>query len=289
MKTMNRSLFLLVALLLLPQFSFAQTVTLWRNQDPSRGSSYREETSIDVAGMNISIGAVKKEADGTGQFQFIEAVERTYTGTNKQEANVLASTMQGSLFILGKELEEMKGGGLLGKNLLGKRENNAWKFEFKDTKPTPEEQKALGEFGKRSDFLTWWPTLYGTQPHRVGEAWNADTRALGKDDKNPSPIEMIITFKLLDVAEHLGERCANISVSGYVKLPFGPGNAGKLKINIEGDIWRSVRDFVDVETNIRGEINLTGAPANDPKLPANTTMEISAPYTLKRTVKPVKH
>lgn len=286
MKTMNR--FLLAALLLAPAFTSAQTVTLWRNQDPARGATYREETRIEVAGMNINIGAAKQEVDGKGQFQFIDTVERTFTGTNKQEASVLASTMEGSLFILGKELEEMKGGDLLGKKLLGKRESGAWKFEFKDVKPTPAEQKALEEFGKRSDFLTWWPLLYGTQPRRVGEGWNADTRATEKDSKNPSPIELVISFKLLDVAEHLGERCANLSVSGYVKVPFGPNNVGKLKITLDGNIWRSVRDFYDVETNIRGELNLSGAPAKDPNLPPNATLEVTAPYTLKRLIKPVK-
>lgn len=286
MKTMNR--FLLATLLLASPFASAQTVTLWRNQDPARGSAYREETRIEVAGMNINVGAAKQEIDGKGQFQFIDTVERTYTGTGKQEASVLASTMEGSLFILGKELEEMKGGDLLGKKLLGKRENNGWKFEFKEVKPTPAEQKALEEFGKRSDFLAWWPLLYGTQPRRVGEAWNADTRATEKDSKNPSPIELVITFKLLDVAEHLGERCANLTVSGYVKLPFGPNNVGKLKINLDGNIWRSVRDFYDVETDIRGEINVTDAPAKDPNLPPNATLEVTAPYTLKRLIKPVK-
>jgi hypothetical protein len=286
MKTMNR--FLLAALLLVPAFASAQTVTLWRNQDPARGSTYREETRIQVVGMNINVGAAKQEVDGKGQFQLIDTVERTYTGTSKQEAQLLASTMEGSLFILGKELEEMKGGDLLGKQLLGKRESNAWKFELKDVKPAPEEQKALNEFGKRSDFLNWWPMLYGTQPRRVGEAWNADTRSSEKDAKNPSPIELVITFKLVDVAEHLGERCANITVSGYVKLPFGPNNVGKLKINLDGNIWRSVRDFYDVETDIHGEINLTGAPAKDPNLPPNATLEVTAPYTLKRIVKPVK-
>ncbi|CAN5746881.1 hypothetical protein BH11VER1_BH11VER1_28880 [soil metagenome] len=286
MKNMNR--LLLAALLLASPLASAQTVTLWRNQDPARGSSYREETRIEVAGMNINIGAAKPEADGKGQFQFIDTVERTYTGTSKQEASVLASTMEGSLFILGKELEEMKGGDLLGKKLLGKRDGGAWKFDFKDVKPTPAEQKALEEFGKRSDFLTWWPMLYGAQPRRVGEAWNADTRATEKDSKNPSPIELVISFKLLDVAEHLGERCANLSVSGYVKVPFGPKNVGKLKINIDGNIWRSVRDFYDVETAIHGEINLTGAPANDPNLPPNATLDVTAPYTLKRLIKPVK-
>lgn len=286
MKTMNR--FLLAGLLLTSPFASAQTVTLWRNQEPARGSSYREETRIEVSGMNLNIGAAKQEVDGKGQFQFIDAVERTYTGSGKQQANVLSNTLQGSLLILGKELEEMKGGLLLGKDLLGKREGNAWKFEFKNVKPTPEEQKALEDFGKRSDFLAWWPTLYGAQPRRVGEAWNADTRALEKDSKNPSPMELVISFKLVDVAEHLGERCANISVNGYVKLPFGPNNAGNLKIKLDGSIWRSVRDFYDVETDLHGEINLTGAPAKDPNLPANATLEVSAPYTLKRLVKPVK-
>ncbi|MEZ0277141.1 MAG: hypothetical protein ACAH88_19680, partial [Roseimicrobium sp.] len=167
---------LIAALATAPAISaFSQSVVLWRPQEPQRGSEWREDTRLELAGMKINIGSGQQALDGAGNFQFMETVERKYTGMNKQDAQVLASTLQGTLAFLGQSADQLQGGALLGKKLVGKKERDAWHFEFKDVKPSPEEQKALDAFGSRSGLIALWSALYGSQARRKGETWKADT------------------------------------------------------------------------------------------------------------------
>ena len=273
------------ALCLVASSASGQSVVLWRNQPPPRGD-WREETRVEVSGMTLKVGTGQQALDGSGALAFMETVEREYSTPNRQEAEVLASTLQGNIAILGQAREQMQGGALLGRKLLGRREQNRWQFTFKDAKPTPAEAKAVEDFSKRSDVLAVWPFLYGAQPRRKGETWKADTAALTKDAKVPLTIEL--SFTLVDVAEHNGTRCANIGVTGFVKVPFGANNAGSFKFEVQGDIWRDVRDLVDVDATLRGTVAVSGAPVNNPNAPAGATLELSAPFTLTRSVKPEK-
>lgn len=277
--------FCLPALMTAASSVHGQSVVLWRNQTPPRGE-WREETRIEVSGMTLKIGTGQQALDGSGALAFMETVEREYTTPNRQEAEVLASTLQGNIAILGQAREQMQGGPLLGMKLIGRREQNRWQFTAKDAKPTPAEAKAIADFSKRSDILAVWPFLYGTQPRRKGETWKADTAGLTKDAKVPLAIEL--SFTLVDVAEHNGTRCANIGVTGLIKVPFGANNAGSFKFEVQGDIWRDVRDLVDVDATLRGTVAVSGAPVNNPNAPAGVTMELSAPFTLTRSVKSVK-
>lgn len=235
--------------------------------------------------MTLKIGSGEQSTGGTGNFAFIESVEREYSNANRQETQVLNSSMQGNLAILGRGQEVMQGGALLGKKLLGKREQNHWQFVFKDVKPSPEEQKALDEFGKRSDLLAFLPYLYGAQPRRKGESWKADVSELTKGAKGEAGPTVELTFTLVDIADHQGTRCANLAVTGFVKAAFGAGNASSFKLEVQGDIWRDVRDLVDVEMNLRGTLSLGGLPMNNPNTPADTTTELSAPFVLSRTAR----
>ena len=281
---------LIAALATAPAISaFSQSVVLWRPQEPQRGSEWREDTRIELAGMKINIGSGQQALDGAGNFQFMETVERKYTGMNKQDAQVLASTLQGTLAFLGQSADQLQGGALLGKKLVGKKERDAWHFEFKDVKPSPEEQKALEAFGSRSGLIALWSALYGTQARRKGETWKADTAFLTKGDgKTASPITVDLNFTFVDVEERAGSRCAKLGVNGFFKIAPSANNPATITLEVQGDIWREPRDLVDVDMNLSGTLKISGAKANDPKLPAGSTLELTAPFTMKRTVKPAK-
>jgi hypothetical protein len=277
-----RSVLIGCAVCLCASSTFSQSVVLWRNQSAPRGT-WREETRIEASGMTLKVGSAERSIDGTGTFAFMESVQREFSNPNKQDARLLNSSTQGSLAFLGNAAQDFaQGSVLLGKKMVGKREQEKWKFAFKDVKPSLEEQKALDGFGGRSDLLAFWPYLYGAQPRRKGETWKADTAALSKDAKVPLTIEL--TFTLTDIADHHGERCANVAVTGFVKAPFGANNASSLKLDVQGNIWRELRELVDVEANLRGTFTLARLPANNPNVPAGTTSEISAPFTMVRTV-----
>ena len=237
--------------------------------------------------MTLKMGSAEQTTSGTGTFAFIESVERDFSNANRQEAQVLNSSTHGNLAIFGQGQEVMQGGVLLGKKLLGKREQNHWQFVFKDVKPSPEEQKALDDFGKRSDLLAFLPYLYGAQPRRKGETWKAETAELTKGAKGGAGAGPTIdlSFTLVDITDHQGARCANIGVTGFIKSAFGAGNASTFKLEVQGDIWRDVRDLVDVEMNLRGSLSLTGLPLKNANVPEGTTTELSAPFVLSRTTK----
>ncbi len=278
------ALFVLVAHGTLP----GQSAILWKPQDPPRGSIWREETRIEISGMKIKIGSGGQETDAAGSFQFMETFERKHTGNGRVDAQVMASTIQGTLAILGNQVDQLQGGALLGKKLLGRRERNNWQFVFKDVKPTPEEQKELDALGSRMDLLALWPYLYGTQARRKGETWKADTSFLTKETKGTVPVTADITFTFVDVEERAGARCAKLSVNGFFKISGGPKNPASITLEVQGDIWRDPREMVDVESNLQGMLKISGAPAKDPKLPEGSTLEISAPFVLKRGVKATK-
>jgi hypothetical protein len=284
-----RSLLATALTLLLATPCFSQSVVLWRPQDPQRGSTWQEDVRMDLAGLKINIGSGNQAIDGGGAFTFHEIVERKYTGVNRQEARMLESTLQGTLAFLGQTADQMQGGVLLGKKMLGKKERDAWQFEFKDVKPSVEEQKALDAFASRTGLLALWPYLYGAQARKKGETWKADTTFLTKGNgKTASPLTIDLNFTFLDVEEKTGSRCARLGVTGFFKIAPSEKNPAAIILDLQGDIWREPRDMVDVETNLQGTLKVSGAKANDPKLPPNTALELSAPFTLKRTVKPVK-
>jgi len=244
---------------------------------------------MEVAGMKISVGSGNQAIDGGGYFSFREIVERKHTGVGRQEARMQESTLQGTLAFLGQTADQMQGGVLLGKKMLGKKERDAWQFEFKDVKPSQEEQKALDAFSSRTGLLALWPYLYGTQARKKGETWKADTTFLTKGNgKTASPLTIDLNFTFVDVEEKAGSRCARLGVTGFFKIAPSEKNPATITLDVQGDIWREPRDMVDVEMNLQGTLKVSGAKANDPKLPAGTALELSAPFTLKRTVKPVK-
>ncbi|WP_147263642.1 hypothetical protein [Roseimicrobium gellanilyticum] len=268
---------------------FSQSAVLWRPQEPQRGSTWQEDVSMEVAGMKISVGSGNQAIDGGGYFSFHEIVERKHTGVGRQEARMQESTLQGTLAFLGQTADQMQGGVLLGKKMLGKKEQDAWKFEFKDVKPSQEEQKALDAFAGRTGLLALWPYLYGTQARKKGETWKADTTFLTKGNgKTASPLTIDLNFTFVDVEEKAGSRCARLGVTGFFKIAPSEKNPATITLDVQGDIWREPRDMVDVEMNLQGTLKVSGAKANDPKLPPGTALELSAPFTLKRTVKPVK-
>lgn len=257
-------------------------MVLWRDQALPRGE-WREETRAEVAGLKIQLGSGKDAVEGGGTFAFLEVVERDLATPTRQDAQLLNSSTQGTLSFLGNAGNDIaQGSALQGKKMVGRRERDHWQFAFKDIKPSPEEQKALDAFGKRTDLLAFIPYLYGPQPRRKGETWKANADALTKDAKSLLAIDL--TFTLVDVADHQGARCAHIGVSGTLSIPFGPNNGGELKLAVQGDIWRDVRDLVDVEANLRGTVQLSGIPANNRNVPEGATAQITAPFTLVRTV-----
>lgn len=287
----SRTLLITIVAVFLAVSCFSQSVVLWRPQDPQRGSTWQEDIRMEVSGMKINIGSGNQAIDGAGNFNFHEIVERKYTGVGRQEARMLESTLQGTLAFLGQSADQLQGGLLLGKKMLGKKERDAWQFEFKDVKPSLEEQKALDAFGSRTGLIALWPYLYGTQARKKGETWNADTTFLTKGNgngKTASPLTIDLNFTFVDVEEKAGSRCARLGVNGFFKIAPGEKNPATITLKVQGDIWREPRDMVDVEANLQGALKVSGAKANDPKLPAGTTVELSAPFTLKRTVKSVK-
>jgi hypothetical protein len=281
-----RTAFIAASICVLTTEAHSQSVVLWRGQPNLRGT-WREETRIEVNGMTLKTGSAEQAIGGTGNFAFLEILERDLGSPTRQEVVFLNSSTQGTLAILGNAGNDIaQGSVLLGKKIVGKRERDQWVFEFKDVKPSLEEQKALDSFGKRTATLAFLPYLYGTQSRRKGETWKADTTALTKDAASPLTIDL--TFKLEEIGDHLGVRCANVAVAGFVKAPFGANNAGSLKLDVQGNIWRDVRDLVDVDANLRGSLSITGIAPNRPDAPAGVTTEITAPFTLSRTVKQVK-
>ena len=202
---------------------------------------------------------------------------------------MLESTLQGTLAFLGQTADQMQGGALLGKKMLGKKDRDTWQFEFKDVKPSPEEQKALDAFASRTGLLALWPALYGPQARRKGETWKADTSFLTKGNgKTASPLTIDLNFTFVDVEEKAGSRCARLGATGFFKIAPSEKNPAAITLEVHGDIWREPRDLVDVDMNLSGTLKISGAKANDPKLPAGSTLELTAPFTLTRSVKPAK-
>ena len=267
----------------------AQSVILWRAQEPQRGSTWREEMKIESEGVKLVLGTGGQNMDGSGSLQFLETIERTHTGVNRQDAEVLASTLVGSLFILGQNVDQLQGGPLLGHKLEGKRERNAWQFGFKDVNPSAEGQVAREALGKRTDLLAFWPVFYGAQARRKGETWKADTSTLLKDPKPDSPLVIDLDFTLLDVAEHAGSRCAKLGVNGFLKLALVKPHQLNIILEVQGEIWREPRAMVDLDMNLKGALKISGAAADkDPNVPAGSKVDITAPITLTRSVRQVK-
>jgi hypothetical protein len=281
-----RVLLLSISTCLFSSAAFSQSFVPWRSQSNLRGT-WREELRVEVSGMTLKTGSAEQSLGGTGAFGFLEIVERDLGRPNTQEAQMLNSSTQGSLAILGNASQDFaKGSELLGKKLIGKKEQNQWKFAFKDVKPSVEEQKALDDFSGRTNMLALWPYFYGSQARRKGETWKADTAAFTKDSKTPPIIDL--SFTLVDMADHNGTRCAKIAVNGLIKAAFGANTAGSLQVEVQGDSWRDVRDLVDLEVNLRGTCSLSGFAPKNPNAAEGATSEITAPFTLTQTVKQVK-
>ncbi len=147
MSRTSRYILLLVLTCLWNSVVFSQNVVLWRGQSALRGA-WREETHIEVSGMTLKVGSGEQAIGGTGAFGFMEIVERELGSPGRQEAQMLNSSTEGGLAILGNAANNFVGGSaLVGKKLVGKQPRDQWQFTFKDVKPSADEQKALDDFG----------------------------------------------------------------------------------------------------------------------------------------------
>ena len=257
----------------------AQQVILSNGTPAVAGRTLREDTTIRLSAGKFKLGLGDKGIVGTANAYLHDVVERTPTGADAQKAHVLDSS-RNILLSFGSKNAEPKDqpGQLAGKSLIGQRADQRWKFELADkSKPSTEEAKALHQFEGYTDFCDALAHLYGTQERRIGETWKADLSAL---KKSAPDLDASLTCKLEEITEHGGARCARVSIQGTVTGSVGAG--GDVNIQITGQVFRDLQQFIDAELDLAGTFKYKGAFGKGDNAAAAT---VEAPLTLKRTVK----
>lgn len=278
---------LLLAAWLWASLASAESVILWRDAKPGRGLKLDEQAVVELAGGKLRMALGNLVLVGSANALLRDSLVRAFTGVGEQQIDFRDSTRSIVFTFNGKPSDpKLSGGQLAGRKLIGKRdpEGGQWRFAFADgRKPSPAEQTALKQFAGYNTALEALAYVYaGDQPRRVGEPWKPDfsglTRAAPK-------VAIDVECRVDEVVRIDGDERAKIAVIGLVKGTFGQGNS--VEARIKGTIVRSLRDSIDLETDLTGTFQFKGRlGGSDPDKPGSEAV-IEAPLMFKRKVKVV--
>ena len=162
------------------------------------------------------------------------------------------------------------------KNSPARKSADRWIFTLTGKQePDAAEASALKQFTGYSEAVEALGLLYGTEPRKVGETWKPDISPVKQ--ANPD-IDADLECKLDDIKPRDGDTVAQISVTG--RLTANIKNGGSVQLAINGIIHRSLRDMVDLDTEVNGNFRYTGKFGK-----GDSKAEITAPVKLTRTVK----
>ncbi len=258
-----------------------QSVILSNTSPPRAGLTLREEIVMKLEGGTFSLAVGKEALTGAANAMINDIFERVVVTADQQKVTVHESS-RNIRFTIGTQSEpKAEAGHLLGKNLVGKKANGHWNFALANKqKADATEATALQQFAGYTEFTEALGLIFGPNAHRVGETWKPDLRAL---KKSALPLDADLECKLEEVAEHNGERCAHLTVKGHFNGALD--NGGNLNIAIDGNIYRSLRDLIDIDTAFTGTFKYSGAFGKGANGQPGSKAEIVAPLKLTRTVK----
>ena len=248
---------------------------------PPAGQKLKEDTAIRLKDGKFTLALGDKALAGAANAFLHDKVERTLVSADSQKIAISESLRNIALSFGGKGGEPKDQPSVLaGKKITGTKTGHRWSFAFADAhKPTTEEAKALNQFAGYTEFSEVFSQLYGTEPRSVGDSWKPDLSSL----KHYAPdLNAGITCKLEDISDHGGVRCAHVTVQGRISGKYG--DSAKVDIEISGSVYRDLIHFIDAEMDLTGTFKFEGALGGGGKNAAGSF--ISAPLTLKRTVKP---
>lgn len=260
----------------------AESVILWKDLPPQRGLAIEERINLSLEGGKLSMEINNANLQGRASAEVLDRLQRVYKRDDEQLVTMLESS-RSILFSFGGNASEPKleNGKLNGRKLVGTRENGgAWTFRLAAGEPGDAEKKALDQFTAYTQAIDGLGLIYGPNPHRVGDPWKPDLKAL---KKQPFPYQADLVCNVDRVVDHEGEKCAQVSVHGQMNGKVGDANT--VDIRIEGTILRSLTHLIDLDTDLTGTFKFVGALAAQGNGPAAT---IEAPLKVKRTVKFVK-
>lgn len=256
---------------------FAQTAVLWTSGLPGPGTTLREDTRISLEKGSFSLEVNHQSLHGTANATARDVVERTFTSASEQKISVLDSARNIRFsFGGGNSPPKDTAGHLLGKKLTGTKTGGHWVFTLAgERKPDAAEASALKQFTIYSEAVEALGLLYGTAPRKVGETWRPD---IGPVKRANPEVDADLECRLEGLTPREGDTVAQISVTGRFKA--GIKNGGGIQLAVNGVIRRSLRDMVDLDAEVNGNFRYTGQLGR-----GGGNAEITAPVTLKRTVK----
>jgi hypothetical protein len=248
---------------------------------PPAGQKLKEDTAIRLRDGKFTLALGDKALAGAANAFLHDKVERTLVSADSQKVAISESLRNIALSFGGKGGEPKDQPSVLaGKKIVGTKTSRRWVFAFADDhKPTTEEAKALNQFAGYTEFSEVFAQLYGTEPRSVGDSWKPDLSSL---KHYAADLNAEITCKLEDIGDHDGVRCAHVTVQGRISGKYG--DSAKVDIEISGTVYRDLVHLIDAEMDLTGTFKFEGALGGGGKNAAESF--ISAPLTLKRTVKP---
>lgn len=155
---------------------------------------------------------------------------------------------------------------LSGLPIIAEWTNGKWTRRLEVGTPTAEQTEKLNEAWSDAD-------MYTSKPIAVGESWAVEGAAL----QSLAGAECIgttgeVTANLQSVGACGSDQCATITYSGKIacKMTVG-GSPMDVKMSVTGNVQRSLQKFIDLRSNLRQVLEMTG---NLPDTPG-ARMEIS--------------
>jgi hypothetical protein len=263
---------------------FSQSAILWNNDAPKPGTTLREATQIDLTKGAFSLDINQQKLLGSANAMVRERIIRSYVSATEQKIEVLDSARNFRFSFgsssSGKNEPKDTIGHLLGKKLTGKKVGSHWVYSIAGkSEPGSAEASALKQFTGYCEAVDSLGLLYGTEPRKIGETWKPDISTL---KKSIPEIDADLECKLEDIKQQEGDTVARIAVTG--RLTANLGKDSSVQIAINSIIHRSLRDMVDLKTEINGNFRYVGQFGK-----SGGNAEITAPVKLTHTVKIETH
>ncbi|WP_035609862.1 hypothetical protein [Haloferula sp. BvORR071] len=266
---------LTAALLLAPAIASAEEgyVLAKKGNVPEAGIVRTEKIISDLSDSTIELKRDDQHAKGIYTYKVSASVVIEGLAAGKARRTLTSKTTEERAMLGGREqLTPDKGDSLQGVPVLVEYKDGSWVAKLEAGEADADQKTSLEmvvtELEADSD-----PAIYGEAPHRPGDHWDVDLKALDfyAGIKSPSG-----SFKVefVEVKEIDGIKCAVIKTSFDLQGEYVVDPGIKRKIKGEAEIERSLADLADMKMNFTSKVTHEGEPSHM----KGTTMKMEGPF-----------
>ena len=229
---------------------------LYKKQLPAKGTIYIETKTVSMNNCAVTLETQGQKGNGTITRAGQRIAVTTFDSDTQITVEIKKDSSKGRAPMIGKRMPEKEDKEPLhGKLVILTQTEGVWTGKLKEGEATAEQQKKIDKMADQYNGKDDNAQIYGSISRQVGDSWDVDPSKLSSfgDDAKKLEGTFKVTFKGIENVK--GEDCAVLIADIDVKGATEAKN-GTMSIKAKARILRSLKNRVDLENKIEGELTM---------------------------------